>query len=92
LVDNSNNITKSSSFIVKCHGISQDPETENYLIVMDYKESGNLRQFLQQKKLGLNLKDKLLKLGVIVSGLSNIHQQGLVHRDFHSGNILNSGS
>ncbi|CAG8686212.1 1207_t:CDS:2, partial [Ambispora leptoticha] len=32
--------------IVQCHGISQDPSTKNYLIVMDYIEGGDLRQYL----------------------------------------------
>ncbi|CAI2190212.1 3863_t:CDS:2 [Funneliformis geosporum] len=46
--------------VVKFYGISRDPQTNNYIIAIDYKE-----------------------------GLGSIHQQGLIHRDFHSGNILN---
>ncbi|CAJ0761777.1 12797_t:CDS:2 [Entrophospora sp. SA101] len=37
--------------IVKCHGISQDPQTENYLMVMDYIKDGDLRSFLRNKSL-----------------------------------------
>jgi len=75
---------------VPCYGISQDPVTKNYIIVMDYMEGGNLRQYLISKK--LNFSDKLQRLFNIVQGLKNIHQKNLVHRDFHSGNILNSGT
>ncbi|MCE8163163.1 MAG: serine/threonine-protein kinase [Candidatus Moeniiplasma glomeromycotorum] len=76
--------------IVECHGISQDPITKNYVMVMSYMEGGNLRQYLQNKVGDLSFKNKLGKLSVIVSGLNSIHEQNLVHRDFHSGNILGS--
>jgi serine/threonine protein kinase len=80
LVDNSHQI-------VKCYGISQNPITKNYLMVMEYIRGGNLRSFLQYNK--LSFEDKLRKLSNVVRGLNVIHQQNLVHRDFHSGNILN---
>jgi serine/threonine protein kinase len=79
------------SSIVDCYGISQDPETRNYVMVMEYMKDGNLRQYLQNKNSELGLEDKLGRLEGIVAGLSNIHQQNLIHRDFHSGNILNGG-
>jgi len=76
--------------IVKCHGISQDPQTKNYLMVMDYKEGGNLRDCLKNSSCSeLSCRAKFEKLRNIASGLNSIHQQNLVHRDFHSGNILN---
>jgi len=57
-------------------------------MVMKYIEGGDLRKYLKSKK--LNFKDKLLRLVNISQGLKDIHQKGLVHRDFHPGNILNS--
>ncbi|CAG8574996.1 10835_t:CDS:2 [Ambispora leptoticha] len=74
--------------VVKCHGISQDPVTKNYLMVMEYMEGGNLRQILQNKNKELSLEDKINKLQYIAEGLEKIHDQNLVHRDFHSGNIV----
>src|SRR5256885_3693198 len=74
--------------IIECYGISQDPETKNYLIVMDYMKDGNLRQVLQQKNKELSLQNKLCRLGDIASGLTEIHEQNLVHQDFHVGNVL----
>src|ERR1043165_204486 len=57
------------------------------MVVMKYAEDGNLRKNLQNI-----IKDKwiikLRKLYYIIKGLDNIHQQKLVHCDFHHGNIL----
>ncbi len=58
------------------------------MIVMRYAEKGSLKRNLQDI-----VKDKwivkLLKLQEIIIGLEKIHQQKLVHCDFHHGNILN---
>ncbi|CAG8805606.1 32746_t:CDS:2, partial [Gigaspora margarita] len=51
------------SNIVDCYGISQNPETKNYLIVMRYIERGNLREYLKDNSNKLNLVGKLSKLG-----------------------------
>jgi len=72
---------------VKCYGISQDPVTKNYVMVMEYIKDGNLRQFLNSKKLSFINRLNLLKN--LAFGLELIHEQDLVHKDFHSGNILN---
>lgn len=80
----------SGGFIVNCYGISQDPQTKNHLMVMQYMNDGNLREHLQNKYSELSFKDKIRKLIFIADGLKNIHEKGLVHRDFHSGNILNN--
>ncbi len=58
------------------------------MIVMRYAENGSLRKNLQNI-----VKDKwvvkLRRLQEIIIGLEKIHQQKLVHCDFHHGNILN---
>src|SRR5437764_15277530 len=72
--------------IVKCYGISQDPKTKNYIIVMEHIKNGNLKQYSSDKQ--LDFKDRFSKLRRIADGLNSIHKQGLVHRDFHPGNIL----
>jgi len=82
-----NNNTK----IVKCYGVSQNPGTKEYVMVMEYIRGGNLRQYLQKNARKLDLKKKLIQLRSIAEGLRNIHAKGLVHKDFHSGNILSSG-
>src|ERR1044072_4976798 len=82
-------VENSGSSIVKFYGISQDPKTKNYVIVMEYMKDGNLREYLQNKNSELTLKNNLYKLEKIIDGLNSIHNQNLIHRDFHSGNVLN---
>jgi len=55
---------------------------------MKYAKNGSLRKNLQNiaKDKWIN---KLGKLQDIIDGLSTIHEQELVHCDFHHGNILN---
>jgi len=89
-------ITNSNLFlpeelIIRCYGISQDPETKNYVMVMEYMDGGNLRQYLQNKNNESSLEDKVRCLSCITEGLSNIHYRNLIHQDFHSGNVLLSG-
>jgi len=74
---------------VPCHGISQDLATKDYLMVMGYMSEGNLRQYLKNNFGKLTWWEKLRKLESIAYGLKNIHNQNLVHRDLHGGNILN---
>lgn len=78
------------SYIVPFHGISQDPITKNYLMVMKYMEGGNLRDYLKNNP-GLGFRGRLRRLSNIATGLKEIHENGLTHRDFHSGNILSGG-
>ncbi|CAG8702896.1 9076_t:CDS:2, partial [Ambispora leptoticha] len=76
--------------VVKCHGVSQDPETNDYIMVMDYIEGGNLRKYLSVSK--LNFRDKLWQLRHVAKGLKSIHYKKLIHRDLHAGNILISNN
>ena len=59
---------------------------------MEYANEGSLRQHLNKN---VNSKDwfrRLLHLHWIAYGLETIHEKGLIHRDFHCGNILNNKS
>ncbi len=59
------------------------------MIVMKYAKDGSLRKSLSDiVKKDIWIK-KLMKLQNIISGLNTIHQQKLIHCDFHHGNILN---
>ena len=33
-------------YIIKLYGITQDPETKNYMMVLDYAKHGSLRNYL----------------------------------------------
>jgi serine/threonine protein kinase len=58
------------------------------MVVMQYANKGNLRRNLM-KIVKKNWKQKLNMLYKIIYGLKIIHEQNLVHCDFHDGNILN---
>ncbi|RIA80305.1 kinase-like domain-containing protein, partial [Glomus cerebriforme] len=74
--------------IIEIYGITKDPKTSNFMMVMDYAENGNLRQKLNRDFNLLSWHDKFEILMDIAQGLDDIHKMGLTHRDFHSGNIL----
>ena len=51
-----------ADYIVHCHGITKDPENNNFIIVMEYAENGSLRQLLDNNFNSLNWEDKLYNL------------------------------
>ena len=36
----------NNGYIVRLYGITQDPETKNYIMVLDYAKNGSLRNYL----------------------------------------------
>ena len=68
--------------------MTQDPETEEYMIVMQYASNGSLLSYLDQNINKLTWKDKLYHLKDIACYLHYIHNAGLVHCDLHDGNIV----
>jgi len=55
---------------------------------MQYAGEGDLHKYLNNKFISLTWKEKLSALQDISWGLAFIHQGGLMHCDFHSGNVL----
>ncbi|RIB15245.1 kinase-like domain-containing protein [Gigaspora rosea] len=58
-------------------------------MVMEYANQGSLRKLLDSKYNDLNWNYKLYNLHHIADGLNTIHRSNLMHKDFHSGNIIN---
>jgi serine/threonine protein kinase len=58
------------------------------MIVLQYAEHGNLRNYLIQNYNKFKWVNKIYILHNISNGLHQIHRQGLIHRNLHSGNIL----
>src|ERR1051325_6331375 len=83
-------LTSEDYYIVQCYGITKDPETNNFMMVMEYAQHGSLRQHLNISFNSFTWSNKLYNLYTIVLGLDVIHEKGLIHHDFHSGNILNN--
>ena len=69
-------------------GLTKNPETNEYIIVMEYANNGNLLYYLDQNINQLTWMDKLQYLTSIVCDLRTVHSMGLVHCDLHGGNIV----
>ncbi|RIA94162.1 kinase-like domain-containing protein [Glomus cerebriforme] len=73
---------------MRYYGITQDPITQDYAIVMNYYDTGSLTHYLTNDFYDINWSDKLTILGDVLSGLINIHKKNIIHKNIHSGNIL----
>ncbi|RGB40485.1 kinase-like domain-containing protein [Rhizophagus diaphanus] len=60
-------------------------------MVMELKDY-SLRQHLNNSFISMNWKEKLFTLYNIADGLEDIHNEELIHQDFHCGNILSNDS
>jgi serine/threonine protein kinase len=58
------------------------------MIVMQYANRGSIRKLLNNSFISLGWKEKLDILRYIAYGLALIHKEGLMHKDFHSGNLV----
>ncbi|GBC06426.1 hypothetical protein RclHR1_06820005 [Rhizophagus clarus] len=74
-----------SENIVQCYGITQNPNTKDYMMVLQYYTEGNLRDYYLNNDTDYL---KIFNLLRIVTGLLNIHIAEKVHKDIHPGNIL----
>src|SRR5688572_14069079 len=74
------------------YGITQDPTTKDFMLIMKYYESGSLRHYMTENFYNLGWTDKLDILCHIIKGLDHIHSSNFIHRDLHSGNILYSNT
>ncbi|RHZ83139.1 hypothetical protein Glove_99g47 [Diversispora epigaea] len=69
-------------------GITRNPATQKYAIVMQYIEQGNLRNYLEKNYSIMNWERKLFILQYVAKGLKILHEADIIHRNLHSGNIL----
>src|SRR5438045_3647765 len=78
----------NASDVITCYGITRDPKTNCFMMVMKYAENGSLRQSLNNSFNSMYWNHKLKNLHQIARGLNEIHVNKLIHHDFHCGNIL----
>ncbi|GET64805.1 kinase-like domain-containing protein [Rhizophagus irregularis DAOM 181602=DAOM 197198] len=83
-----NKVKMDNDIIVRFYGITQDPKTKNYIMVLEYAEDGNLRNYLDKEHNMLNWNKMFEYLQYIIVGLKCIHEKEFIHRDLHIGNIL----
>ncbi|RHZ76337.1 hypothetical protein Glove_199g143 [Diversispora epigaea] len=75
---------------IRFYGITQDPDTHSYMMVLEYAADGNLREYLKINFNNINWEQKLDNLYYLSFKLMNIHELDIVHHDFHPGNILST--
>ncbi|RIA88665.1 kinase-like domain-containing protein [Glomus cerebriforme] len=57
-------------------------------MVLEYAKDGNFNDWINENYEKFDWSNKILVLRYIISGLVEIHQKQMVHRDLHTGNIL----
>ncbi|EXX51357.1 Pkh1p [Rhizophagus irregularis DAOM 197198w] len=75
------------SYVNVYYGITQDPTTQDLIFIMPYYDS-DLTYCITKYFFKINWHGKMSYLQSIISGLVNIHDANIIHRDLHSGNIL----
>ncbi|RIB14065.1 kinase-like domain-containing protein [Gigaspora rosea] len=73
---------------IRIYGVTKNPKDSNYMMVMEHAKQGSLRKLLDSKYNELDWASKISSLYYIAEGLNTIHKANLVHKDFHSGNIV----
>lgn len=74
--------------LVHYYGATYDHNNEEYGIVMEYYSQSSLSNYLTNKWRKIYWREKLKILRDISYGLYVLHNQGLIHGDLHSGNIM----
>src|SRR6266540_3881822 len=78
----------SLRYLNKYYGITRNPITKDFIIIMKYYKLGSLKGYITKNFYNIKWSEKLKILRNIVDGLKHLHNQKIIHRDFHSGNIL----
>src|SRR5687768_14467510 len=77
--------------VSKCIGITQDPTTQDFMIIMEYYESGDLAHYITREFSNISWSNKLDILLNMTRSLNWIHGRKIIHRDYHSGNVFIDG-
>ncbi|GET04100.1 kinase-like domain-containing protein [Rhizophagus clarus] len=75
---------------VLIYGVTCDPQSGEYCIVTDFKNGGNLREVIKKNHSILTWVSIIDMFYGVAVGLFHVHDHYYLHKDFHSGNILNS--
>src|ERR671927_54715 len=73
---------------LKFYGITKDPETKEFMMIIQFANKGNLRHILSSNFNNILWKNKIKFLSDMSYDLKNLHKLGCFHKDFHSGNKL----
>ncbi|GBC01733.1 hypothetical protein RclHR1_04300015 [Rhizophagus clarus] len=70
------------------YGITKEPESNNYVMVLQYANQGNLGKYLKNNFKSLLWSDKIRMASEIACGLKYLHSTKIIHRNLHAKNIL----
>ncbi|CAG8805518.1 27939_t:CDS:2, partial [Racocetra persica] len=87
----SNNQVSGRFTTLRTYGMTRDPKSKAYMMVMTLADYGDLSAYLKKEFSTLSYIHKLEILYDIVTGICQIHKSGLVHRDLHSRNVMCQG-
>ncbi|CAB5335477.1 unnamed protein product [Rhizophagus irregularis] len=75
--------------IIKFHGITvseKENKTKKYLLVLQFANGGSLRNYLKENFDMLSWRNKINLAYQLAGAVSCLHDEGIIHRDLHSGN------
>ncbi|CAB5379888.1 unnamed protein product [Rhizophagus irregularis] len=72
------------------YGLTKWPETKEFMMIIEFADKGNLRSILSNDFNNIMWENKINHLYSILMDLRDLHELGYCHKDFHSGNILQS--
>ncbi|CAB4379627.1 unnamed protein product [Rhizophagus irregularis] len=67
---------------------SKENQRKKYMLVMEYADNGTLRKYLKENFENLTWNDKFNLAFQLVCAVSCLHNEGIMHRDLHSNNVL----
>ncbi|PKC58753.1 kinase-like protein [Rhizophagus irregularis] len=79
-----------SKYYLKFYGMAKDTKTKEFMMIIELANQGNLRYVLSSNFNNIFWNKKLKVLINMLYDLKNLHKLGYCHKDFHSGNILQS--
>ena len=78
----------SDTSTLEFYGLTKDPESQEFMMITQFADKGNLRHVLSSNFNDILWNDKINQLLYLASDLKSLHELGYFHKDFHSGNIL----
>ncbi|PKK66108.1 kinase-like protein [Rhizophagus irregularis] len=80
--------SKSYMISLQLYGMTKDLKTQEFMMIVQFADQGNLRNILSNNFNNILWKDKITYLFELTMDLRNLHGLGYLHKDLHSGNIL----
>src|SRR5207253_6545401 len=76
------------SRLMQYYGATKDPETGDFIIVMQFIYDGSLKNFLDKNEIQYGWQWKLNILHYLAQDLNTIHDAGLFHNDVKNENVF----